>query len=114
MSCGGVPGKIGWRWYNLAVMQLKRVAIFGVGLLGGSIGLAMRARGRGDCRIVGYGHRLATLERAREVGAVDEITQDARQAAEGADLIILCTPVGLFEELLGRIAPVLGAKAIVT
>ncbi len=95
-------------------MQLKRVAIFGVGLLGGSIGLALRARGRGDCRIVGYGHRLSTLDQAREIGAVDEITQDARQAAEGADLIILCTPVGVLGDLLGQIAPVIGAKAIVT
>jgi prephenate dehydrogenase len=95
-------------------MQWKRVAIFGVGLLGGSIGLALRAKFAGECRIVGYGHRKATLEQARDIGAVDEVTQDAKQAAEGADLLILCTPVGIFDELLGQIAPALADGAIVT
>lgn len=94
-------------------MQLKRVAIFGVGLLGGSIGLALRAKGE-DCRIVGYGHRIATLEQAREIGAVDEITQDPAKAAAGADLLILCTPVSIFGDLLKQIAPTLGKEAIVT
>ena len=93
-------------------MQLKRVAIFGVGLLGGSIGLALRARG--GYRVVGYGHRISTLEQAREIGAIDEIAQDAKAAADGADLIILCTPVGLFEKLLTEIAPTLKPDAIVT
>jgi prephenate dehydrogenase len=94
-------------------MKPKRVAIFGVGLLGGSIGLALRSIAP-DCRIVGYGHRLATLEQAREMTAIDEPTQDAAAAARGADLLILCTPVGIFSDLLRQIAPAVGKDAIVT
>ena len=94
-------------------MKPKRVAIFGVGLLGGSIGLALRSIAP-DCRIVGYGHRLATLEQAREMTAIDELTQDPAAAARGADLLILCTPVGIFSDLLRQIAPALGKDAIVT
>lgn len=94
-------------------MKPKRIAIFGVGLLGGSIGLALRSIAP-DCRIVGYGHRLATLEQAREMTAIDELTQDPAAAARGADLLILCTPVGIFSDLLRQIAPALGKDAIVT
>jgi prephenate dehydrogenase len=94
-------------------MKPKRVAIFGVGLLGGSIGLALRSIAP-DCRIVGYGHRLATLEQAREMTAIDELTQDPAAAARGADLLILCTPVGIFSDLLRQIAPAVGKDAIVT
>jgi prephenate dehydrogenase len=48
------------------------------------------------------------------MGAVDEITQDPAEAVAGADLVILCTPVGTFEEILTKIAPALAAEAIVT
>jgi prephenate dehydrogenase len=91
----------------------KRVSIFGVGLLGGSIGLALRAVAP-DCRIVGYGHRTSTLEQARQFGAIDEMTTDPAEAARGADCLILCTPVGIFPQLLQSIAPVLSPDAIVT
>jgi prephenate dehydrogenase len=95
-------------------MQLKRVAIFGVGLLGGSIGLALRSRGDANLRIVGYGHRKETLQHAQEIGAIDELTQDPATAARGADLIILCTPVGVFDQLIQQIAAELGEHTIVT
>src|SRR5206468_11234217 len=95
------------RWYDSrCAMELERVAIFGVGLLGGSIGLALRSIAP-NCRIVGYGHRRATLEQAKAVGAVDDWTQEAAEAARGADLLILCTPVGIFADLLRQIAPAL-------
>ena len=91
-------------------MQPQRLSILGVGLLGGSIGLAVRPLVKG-CRIVGYGHRPATLRTALEVGAIDEAYDDPAAAVRGADLVILCTPVGLFEELLARIAPALDRRA---
>ena len=97
----------------LTAMELNRVAIFGVGLLGGSIGLALRSVSP-NCRIVGYGHRLATLEQAKNVGAIDDLTQDAPAAADGADLLILCTPVGVFGELLRQIGPRIKKGAVVT
>ena len=94
-------------------MQPTRLSILGVGLLGGSIGLAVKAAGM-PCRVVGYGHRAETLRRALEVGAIDESASSSKAAVRDADLIILCTPVGLFESLLAEIAPEIAGHAIVT
>jgi prephenate dehydrogenase len=94
-------------------MEPTRLSILGVGLLGGSIGLAAKAAGM-PCRVVGYGHRPETLRRALEVGAIDESATSSKDAVRDADFIILCTPVGLFERLLAEIAPELSDHAIVT
>lgn len=81
--------------------------------MGGSIGLAVRST-LSDCIVCGYGHRPSTLQKAQQMGAIDEAYADAASAVRGADLVILCTPVGLFEELLRQIAPALQPGAIVT
>ena len=94
-------------------MQPTRLSILGVGLLGGSIGLAVKAAGM-PCHVLGYGHRKATLDRALEVGAIDESASSSKAAVKDADLIILCTPVGLFEQLLAEIAGEIPDRAIVT
>jgi prephenate dehydrogenase len=94
-------------------MSLSRVSILGVGLLGGSIGLAIRSR-LNSCKIVGYGHRASTLATAMEIGAIDEKATSAADAAAGSDLVILCTPVGLLGSMLQQVAPALKAGAIVT
>jgi prephenate dehydrogenase len=94
-------------------MDPTRMSILGVGLLGGSIGLAAKAAAM-PCRVVGYGHRLSTLQRALEVGAIDESAPSAAAAVAGADLIVLCTPVGLFEPILREIASSVAPGAILT
>jgi prephenate dehydrogenase len=94
-------------------MQPKRLSILGVGLLGGSVGLAAKSA-VSDCEIVGYGHRPETLDLAVQIGAIDRGRLTASQAVEGADLVLLCTPVGLFPSLLEEIGPVLKPGAIVT
>jgi prephenate dehydrogenase len=63
---------------------------------------------------VGYGHRRETLARALEVGAIDESAKTCREAVEGADLVILCTPVGLFQAMLTEAAGGLADQAIVS
>src|SRR4051812_24913104 len=94
-------------------MTIRRVSILGVGLLGGSIGLALK-RASSDARIVGYGHRASTLDAALKLGAIDEATSDPALAVRDADLVILCTPVGLISKLLKDVAPALKNDAIVT
>lgn len=94
-------------------MTFQRLSIIGVGLLGGSIGLAVKSKSS-HCSIMGYGHRPATLLRARERGAIDQIETNAAQAARDADLVILCTPVGVFPHILAQIAPILKEGAIIT
>jgi prephenate dehydrogenase len=89
------------------------LSIIGVGLLGGSIGMAVKSVIT-DCEIIGYGHREDTLKRAIQVGAIDRGTGDFRSAVEGSDLVILCTPVGLLGEMLRGISGFVKAGAIVT
>jgi prephenate dehydrogenase len=89
------------------------VTIVGVGLLGGSIGLGLKKRGLVD-RVRGIGSRPATLAKALEVGAVDEISEDWVHAATGADLIILCTPPAKVIEDLDSLRAVCGKHTVVT
>jgi len=94
-------------------MQPKRLSVLGVGLLGGSIGLAAKAR-LSPCRVLGYAHRPETLRSALDRGAIDEGYDDPRRAVQNADLVVLCTPVGMLGELLDKIVPALSPGAIVT
>jgi len=95
------------------INALDRVAIVGVGLLGGSIGLALRARGFSGTR-VGIGRRLSSLRKAMAYDAVDEVTREPASGVVGAQLVILCSPIGRFESLLERMIPGLTAGAIIT
>ncbi len=94
-------------------MQPGRISIIGVGLLGGSIGLAVKSNAL-PFHVVGYGHRRSTLDKALEVGAIDEASDDLAAAVSGASLVILCTPVLLFDQILKTIAPALADNTIVT
>ncbi len=68
------------------------VAIVGVGLIGGSIGLALRARGLAD-RVIGIGRDETRLGEALLRGAIDEHTTDLVRGVAGADVVVVCTPV---------------------
>ena len=94
-------------------MPPKKISILGVGLLGGSIGLAAKSVIK-DCEIIGYGHRSVTLEAAIERGAIDLALMEPERAVEGCDLVIVCTPVGIIGSVLSRIAPALAPGAVVT
>ena len=93
--------------------NIRSVSIIGVGLLGGSIGLALRA-GDFDGLITGVGRRQSSLDEALTVGAVDAATLDPAEGVDGADLVILATPVGAFERILKLIKPALKAGCVVT
>lgn len=90
-----------------------RVAIAGVGLIGGSLALAARAAGLiGE--VVGYGRTEANLQTAKRRGIVDRYSLDAAEAARGADLLLLAVPVNAIGAVAQACAPVLRADAIVT
>lgn len=94
-------------------MHTRRLSILGVGLLGGSLALAVRRVASG-CQIVGYGHRKETLDTALAKGVIDEAFTDPAVAVKGADLVVLATPVGTFGELIRAIGPALDKDAVVT
>jgi cyclohexadieny/prephenate dehydrogenase len=75
----------------------NRVAIVGVGLIGGSIGLALVRRGLAG-HVVGIGRRPAALEAAERLGAVQSTSTDLASGVAGAELVVVCTPVGAIVE----------------
>lgn len=98
---------------TFSAMRFRRVAILGLGLLGGSLGLALRRLADAPT-VVGFAHRNVTLLRAREMDLADVYTGDLAEAVSGADLVVLATPVGVFARLLEAIGPVLSPSAVVT
>jgi prephenate dehydrogenase len=91
----------------------QKIALVGVGLLGGSVGLAVRQR-RLAKQVVGYVRRPASIEECVKAGAVDSATLVLEQAVENADLVILCTPIGQMLELTKQMLPTLKRGAVVT
>jgi prephenate dehydrogenase len=81
----------------------NNVAILGVGLIGGSIGLALRERGMAR-EVVGIGRSQDSLRTARRVGAVTRTTVDMAKGVADAELVIVCTPVGRIVEDVRRVA----------
>ncbi len=71
----------------------RRVAIVGPGLMGASLGLAIKKKGLAG-QVVGIGHHETSLREAADVGAIDESFLDFKKGIIGADLIVLATPVG--------------------
>lgn len=92
---------------------MKKVVIFGVGLIGGSFALALR-RANVVGEVVGFGRSQTTLEQARSLGIIDRIGVDLAAEVNDADLVLLATPVGQMAELMARIAPHLGTQTLVT
>lgn len=91
---------------------LRCVTIVGVGLIGGSIGLALRQRNP-NVRVVGFGSRPETLAEARRIGAITEIAT-APQAAAGSNLIVVCAPVDHIVDQVTRLAAVSRAGTLLT
>lgn len=93
-------------------MTFKQVTIIGTGLIGGSLGLALKKR-RLAGRIIGC-DRAPVLERAQDCGAIEGGTTNPADAVRGADLVVLATPVISILDLVGRLGPALLAKTLVT
>ncbi|TWT76873.1 prephenate dehydrogenase [Posidoniimonas polymericola] len=89
------------------------VAIIGPGLIGGSIGLGLKARGLAD-RVVGVVRSDRSAERAVQAGVVDQTTQDLAAAAAEADLTIVCTPVADVPAHCQQVAAAARSGAIIT
>jgi len=89
------------------------MALVGVGLLGGSLGLAVKER-RLVGRVTGYVRRAASVAECEKAGAVDKADTDLWRAVEKADLVVLCTPIAQMTELVTKMLPALKRGCIVT
>lgn len=92
---------------------LKKVTIFGVGLIGGSFALALKKAGAVG-QVVGVGRSAASLQRARELGIIDTIGTSMEEAVAGADLILVAAPVAQTESILASIRLHLQPGTVVT
>ncbi len=90
-----------------------RVALIGLGLIAGSMALAIRRAGLAR-EITGYARTAETRTIARDIGLVDRVCATAAEAVDGADLIVLCVPVGAMEAVAREISPALKPGATVT
>ncbi|MFA6430990.1 MAG: prephenate dehydrogenase/arogenate dehydrogenase family protein [Candidatus Margulisiibacteriota bacterium] len=91
-----------------------RIAIIGLGLIGGSLGLALKKAGRSDLQIVGIPHREETLKQAIDIKAIDVGTLSHVEGVKDADIVFICTPIHLILPIIEEIAPNLKKGAIVT
>ncbi|MFI5122833.1 MAG: prephenate dehydrogenase/arogenate dehydrogenase family protein [Vicinamibacteria bacterium] len=89
-----------------------RIAVLGVGLIGGSIGLA--ARRRSQCEVVGFDPERQTLESAVEAGVLDRAAGSPADACEGAEVVFCAAPVGRLPELAAAALEACGPDAVVT
>ncbi|MCL4759069.1 MAG: prephenate dehydrogenase/arogenate dehydrogenase family protein [Rhodocyclaceae bacterium] len=92
---------------------IRKLVICGVGLIGGSFALALRRAGMVR-RIVGVGRSQHSLDRAIELGVVDEVAHSWADALDGADLVLLAPPVGQMDAVMQAMAPHLAADTVVT
>ena len=80
-------------------VHFKQVAIIGVGLIGGSLGMILRRKALAD-HVVGVGRRVENLKTAVALGAIDRYVADPQEGVRGADLVVLATPVDTYERHL--------------
>ena len=96
--------------YNDTVL----VTVIGLGLIGGSIGLALRQGGKSKWEIVGYSRRRETVAAALSLGVIDRGEANLREAVSQARLVIIATPVLTIRQILSEIGPYLRSGCIVT
>ncbi len=94
-------------------MLIRRLAIIGVGLIGGSLARALRRAGQVG-EVIGCGRGRPNLEKAVELGVIDRFTHDAAEAVSGADMVFLAVPLGAMSAVLRAVAPVLDAETVMT
>ena len=93
---------------------MKRIAIIGLGLIGGSLALALKKASARGTEIVGFSRSAETIAVARKCGAIDRAAGNLASAVAGADLVVIATPVMATKEVLASISEHLSPKCVVT
>jgi prephenate dehydrogenase len=93
--------------------MIQRLAILGVGLIGGSLALSLKQHGLVG-EVIGYGRSQANIDEALALGIIDKAVPTAAQAVMGADMVVLAVPLASMRLLLAEIRPYLAANAVLT
>lgn len=94
-------------------MHWQQITLVGVGLLGGSLGLAIRKQNLAR-RVVGFVRRPESVGECEKAGVVDKAELDVLRAVEGSDLVILCTPIAQMRDLVVKMRPALKKGILIT
>ncbi len=95
-------------------MSRIRVAILGLGLIGGSLGLAFRQSETNNVEVIGYARRVATGELALKMGAVDAMAATPQEAVADADFVFICTPVLQMLSMAETVLPAMKPGTVLT
>lgn len=98
----------------MADFEVNRITIIGLGLIGGSLGLALKASGRRDLEVIGHDRERAVEVRAAQVGAIDRGEHNLPRAVERSHLVIIATPILAIREVMEQVAPYLPEGCIVS
>lgn len=93
-------------------MPIKTLGVVGVGLIGGSLALALR-RVAPELKVIGYGRNQANLDWALEHGVISSIARDLAEIGD-CDLVVLATPLTAMEKVLNELAPYLSPRSLIT
>jgi cyclohexadieny/prephenate dehydrogenase len=93
--------------------SLPRLAILGLGLIGGSLALALRRRGA-VAEVIGWGHRETSLQRGVELGVIDRYSLDLAEVVNSADVVVIATPTLIAEKMLEQLKPLWRNDLLVT
>ena len=94
--------------------QHRPLTIIGLGLIGGSLGMALRASAHGHWEIIGHDRERAVERRALALGAIDRAEPDLAKSVRGSDVVILATPISAIPQVMRGIAPSLSKSCTVT
>ncbi|TFW73191.1 prephenate dehydrogenase/arogenate dehydrogenase family protein [Methylotenera oryzisoli] len=92
---------------------MKKIVIFGVGLIGGSVALALKKAGSA-AQIIGVGRSTESLQSAVDLGVIDAACSDITQAVQNADIVLIAAPVAQTASILTAIKPALAATTVIT
>lgn len=101
------------RFYRLGSDSLNKLVIFGVGLIGGSLALALR-RSMKQLHIVGMGRSGDSLQNALDLGVINQASTSVEQALQDADMVVIAVPVAQTPNILKLISPHLSNKTVIT
>lgn len=90
-----------------------RLVILGLGLIGGSLAKALKAR-HAVREVVGWGHRETSLQIGKQLGVIDSYSLDLAEAVSGADIVVIATPTLIAEQMLVQLAPIVEPQTLIT
>jgi prephenate dehydrogenase len=93
--------------------MINKITIIGVGLIGGSLGRAIKERNLAKV-VFGYGRDQSRLEEAQKSNVIDSFSTNIKEAIDDANIVVIATPVGTFKDILGQIKPLISSNVIIT